>query len=101
DAGPTRAREGEASLMLAIAGDMVKTERFSEAAEKHDGAISVPSGISRFYAFPERAPVTGTMGDPRSASAEKGERFLQIQADELVSLIRSEQLWSKPQAVWA
>lgn len=100
DAGPTHACEGESSVMLAIAGDVVRVERFAEAAEKHDGAVSVPSGISRFYAFPERAPVTGTMGDPRSATAQKGEQFLKVQADELVMLIRSEQIWTKPQAVW-
>ena len=48
----------------------------------------------------ERAPVTGTWGDPRTATAEKGARFLAVQAEALAEAIRDPVLWSRPDPVW-
>lgn len=101
DTGPHHACEGEASVMLAIAADTVKTEMFGQAFGNQKHPVDVPADVSRFYSFSERAPITGTWGDPRSATAEKGERFLDLQAGELVKLIRNDVLWTAPDPVWA
>lgn len=101
DTGAHHACEGEASVMLAIAADAVKTEMFGQAYGNQQHPVDVPADVSRFYSFAERAPVTGTWGDPRSATAEKGERFLDLQAGELVKLIRNDVLWTAPDLVWA
>lgn len=100
DTGAHHACEGEASVMLAIVPDAVKTEMFGQAFGNQQHPVDVPADVSRFYSFSERAPVTGTWGDPRSATAEKGERFLDLQAQELAKLIRNDVLWTKPDPVW-
>ncbi len=101
DDGVHHACEGEASVMLAITKETVRTDKFAEAFEDQAHPVDVPDGASRFYSFSERAPRTGTWGDPRSATAEKGERFLDLQARELAKLIRSDVLWTAPDPVWA
>ena len=80
DTGAHHACEGEASVMLAIVPDAVKTEMFGQAYGNQQHPVDVPADVSRFYSFAERALVTGTWGDPRSATADKGERFLDLQA---------------------
>ncbi|WP_245318026.1 creatininase family protein [Ensifer sp. 1H6] len=69
EVGAHHACEGEASIMLAIVPDAVKTEMFSQAYGNQQHPVDVPADVSRFYSFAERAPVTGTWGDPRSARA--------------------------------
>ncbi|AXC50643.1 creatininase family protein [Paracoccus suum] len=101
DTGVHHACEGEASVMLAAMGDAVKTGLFGQAFGNQDHPVDVPADVSRFYSFAERAPVTGTWGDPRSATAEKGERFLDLHADLLAQLIRNDVLWTTPDPVWA
>jgi creatinine amidohydrolase len=100
DTAPKHACEGETSVMMAIAGDIVRTDKLDEAVQQAPPAVHAPSGFSRFYSFSERAPVTGTWGDPRSATREKGERFLAVQARELSNAIRDSKLWSAPDPVW-
>lgn len=101
DDGAHHACEGEASVMLAIVPDAVRAEMFGQAFGNQRHPVDVPADVSRFYSFAERAPVTGTWGDPRSATSEKGERFLDLQASELVKLIRNDVLWTAPDPVWA
>src|ERR1700733_6215775 len=98
--GPKHACEGETSLMMAIAGDIVKKDKLDEAMQQAPAPVHAPAGFSRFYSFSERAPVTGTWGDPRSATAEKGTRFLAVQAETLAEAIRNTVLWSRPDPVW-
>ncbi|MBN9063602.1 MAG: creatininase [Rhizobiales bacterium 65-9] len=98
--GPMHACEGETSVMLTIAGDLVRRDKFEDAMRQRPAPVDAPAGFSRFYSFPERAAVTGVRGDPRAASAEKGERFLAIQTRELVAAIRNAALWSTPDPVW-
>jgi len=100
DTAPKHACEGETSLMMAIAGDIVKKDKLDEAMQQAPAPVHAPAGFSRFYSFSERAPVTGTWGDPRSATAEKGERFLTVQAEALAEAIRDKVLWSRPDPVW-
>ena len=97
---PRHACEGETSVMMAIAGDIVRTDKFDEAVQQAPKRVEAPHGFSRFYSFSERAPVTGTWGDPRPATPEKGELFLAIQAKALAQSMRDERLWSTPDPVW-
>ncbi len=93
--------EGETSIMLAIAPDTVRTERFASAVQYRPQGVSCRPGFYRFYSFAEIAPLAGCTGDPRSATAEKGERFLNIQAKALAEGILDESLWTPPQPVWS
>jgi creatinine amidohydrolase len=100
DTGAKHACEGETSMMMAIAGDIVKKDKLDEAMQQAPARVDAPAGFSRFYSFSERAPVTGTWGDPRSATADKGKRFLAVQAEALAEAIRNKVLWSRPDPVW-
>lgn len=100
DTGAKHACEGETSMMMAIARDIVKKDKLDEAMQQAPARVDAPAGLSRFYSFSERAPVTGTWGDPRSATAEKGARFLAVQAEALAEAIRNKVLWSRPDPVW-
>ena len=100
DIAPKHACEGETSVMMAIAYDIVKSHKLDEAMRQAPAPVNAPAGFSRFYSFSERAPVTGTWGDPRSATAEKGARFLAVQAEALAEAIRNPVLWSHPDPVW-
>ncbi len=93
--------EGETSVMMVATPHLVRKDRFDEAMRQAPQSVDVPPGFSRFYSFAERAPVTGTRGDPRTASPEKGERFLAIQAEALVRAMRNKALWTTPDDVWA
>lgn len=99
-AAPGHACEGETSLMMAIAGDLVRTDNFDAAASSTIAPTNAPPGVSRFYSFAERAPQTGVMGDPRKANAAKGEAILTIHQRLVVEAIRNESVWSQPDAVW-
>ena len=85
---------------MAIAKDIVREHRLDGAMQQAPAAVQPPAGFSRFYSFSERAPVTGTWGDPRTATAEKGARFLAVQAEALAEAIRDPALWSRPDPVW-
>jgi creatinine amidohydrolase len=97
---PKHACEGEASLMLAIAPELVRTENFAAAVSNAAPPPALPRGVGRFQSFAERAPSTGTIGDPRLATAEKGEKLFAIHVRELVKVMRDETLWTAPDAVW-
>jgi creatinine amidohydrolase len=100
DTAPKHACEGETSVMMAIAGDIVKKHKLDEAMQQAPAPVHAPAGFSRFYSFSERAPITGTWGDPRTATAEKGARFLGVQAEALAEAIRDPALWTRPDPVW-
>lgn len=100
DNGPKHACEGETSLMMHIFGSYVRAELLDEAMRQAPPPVPTLAGFTRFRSFSERAPVTGTWGDPRTASAAKGETFLKIHAEALLEAIRDKDLWSPPDAVW-
>ncbi|MGU3575190.1 creatininase family protein [Brucellaceae bacterium C25G] len=97
---PGHACEGETSVIMAVAGDLVRDDKLSDAVSKTDAGQAPFAGFSRFYSFAERAPTTGTLGDPRLASQQKGEAVLAIQERLLVEAIRNPALWSQPDQVW-
>jgi creatinine amidohydrolase len=98
---PAHACEGETSVMLAIAPDLVRIDRFEDAVRQRPEPVPNYEGFSRFWSFSERAPVTGVRGDPRSATAQKGERFLDVQAEALAAAIRDKPMWRRPDPVWS
>ena len=64
------------------------------------GGDTVGAPFSRFWSFAERAPVTGVIGDPRAATAEKGEKLLAVVSSALAAAMRDTRLWRAPDAVW-
>ncbi|MFG6083791.1 creatininase family protein [Paracoccus litorisediminis] len=101
DLGAGHACEGEASLMLSIMPGAVRTENFASAWGNQPDGQNLPPHTTRFYSFSERRPVTGTMGDPRPATAEKGAAILAAQANAVAALIRDAAAWTPPDQVWA
>ncbi len=98
---PAHACEGETSVMMAISPDLVRTDRLDDAVQQRPEPVPSYEGFSRFWSFTERAPVTGVRGDPRSATAAKGERFLDVQAEALAAAMRDAAMWRKPDPVWS
>jgi len=98
---PAHACEGETSVMMAIAADLVRADRFEDAVQQRPEPVAKYDGFSRFWSFSERAPVTGVRGDPRPATAEKGERFLDIHAEALAAAMLDKPMWRKPDPVWS
>src|SRR5690606_21119814 len=62
--GAGHACEGEASVMLAIMPDKVRTANFAAALPNGPRGHALPGSAARFYSFWERRPGTGTLGDP-------------------------------------
>lgn len=98
---PAHACEGETSVMLAVAPDIVRRDKFEEAVRQRPEPTPKYDGFSRFWSFSERAPVTGVRGDPRPATAEKGERFLALHAQALAAAMRDTPMWRAPDPVWS
>ena len=98
---PAHACEGETSVMMAVAPDLVRTDRLEDAVQQRPDPVPSYEGFSRFWSFSERAPVTGVRGDPRPATAEKGERFLDVHAEALAAAMRDKPMWRKPDPVWS
>lgn len=97
--GIMHACEGETALWLALDADQVRQDKIEEAAGGNAG-VQAPAGFSRFYSFAERAPRTGVKGDPRAATAEKGQAMLTAIATNLAAAMRNPVLWSPPDKVW-
>ncbi len=96
--GVQHACEGETSLWLALDAAQVRQERVAEALS--NPPANPPPGFSRFWSFEERAPRTGVRGDPRAATAEKGERILAAVTTALAAAMRDPLLWRAPDPVW-
>jgi creatinine amidohydrolase len=91
--------EAETSLWLHL--DAAQVRRDEIANTIFPGGFSAgDAAVSRFWSFAERAPVTGVRGDPRAATAAKGERILAAMAEALARVMRDPAVWSAPDAVW-
>lgn len=89
--GMGHACELETSLVLAVRPDLVRDERIApdgrQAVSEFSGKDMLKGGsitISRHFSEISRY---GAVGDPRTASAEKGERFFKAIVDRLASLV--------------
>jgi len=96
--GVQHACEAETSLWLALDAAQVRRDKVAEAMS--NPPPNPPPGMVRFWSFMERAPRTGVRGDPRAATAAKGEAILAAVCRALATAIRDPGLWSKPDRVW-
>lgn len=81
--------EVETSMMMALAPELVRTERLPEAFGMRDAdpdALMRPT-VARYAAFRDMTE-TGVIGDARRANAEKGQAFLKAAAETLAALLR-------------
>ena len=99
--GVQHACEAETSVMLALAPDLVRTDKLEAAATQSPGAIAGRPAVSRFWSFAERAPGSGVRGDPRKATAAKGETLVAAMAEALAGAMRDATLWRTPDAVFS
>jgi len=92
--------EGETALWMALDPAQVRMDRLEEAAGANNEGVQAPPGFSRFYSFAERAPRTGVRGDPRAATAEKGQAMMAAIATRLAAAMHDPVLWTPPEPVW-
>jgi creatinine amidohydrolase len=97
--GVQHACEGETSLWLALDPAQVRQDRLADSLS--NPVPGPPAGFSRFWSFAERAPRTGVRGDPRAATAEKGERIIAAVVQGLAQAMGDPALWTAPEPVWA
>lgn len=83
--------EAETSMMMAIRPDEVRREEIARAVPRR-ARPSSPPGFRRQRPFAEMTD-TGVIGDPRAASAEKGERLLDAAAARLADELARPELW--------
>lgn len=79
------AGESETSMMLALEGDLVKTDRF---ASGYLGPFGEAESKLLFEKGMRALSANGVLGDPRKASAAKGEGYLEGLADFIISELR-------------
>lgn len=84
--------EGETSLMLALAGDLVRRDKLPDA---HGPAKSTPHPIGVAQYRPFRAfSETGVVGDARRATKDKGNKLAAACRDALVAVLRDPKAWA-------
>ena len=77
----------ETSMMLAIAPDLIREDRYPEAAEGAGDSFGVRvAGTNLAYDFEEFSD-SGNLQDPTPASAEEGERLLAESAEACVEVL--------------
>ena len=86
--------EAETSMMLALAPECVRGE-LVEAAVPEGGAVglpAMPAGVVRRRGF-KAMTATGVLGDPRAASAAKGERLVEAAAERVAGVVGDAGVW--------
>lgn len=90
--------EAETSMVLALKPELVDMAQAASAVGPTSPELVDIIGTSaahRWQSFRTRTS-HGAIGDPRAASAEKGERLPQAAADAVESLITNKQFWDMP-----
>jgi creatinine amidohydrolase len=90
--------EAETSMVLALEPDLVDMSRAAEAVGPTAPELVDIIGTTaahRWQSFKSRTS-HGAIGDPRSATAEKGERLLQAAADAVSGLVTKPEFWTLP-----
>ncbi len=83
--------EGETSMMMAVAPDLVRAEKLPEAVGPAR-QTPMPLQVLRQRSYGEFTP-TGVVGDARRSTAEKGRRLVDVCRDALVEAIRDPESW--------
>jgi creatinine amidohydrolase len=90
--------EAETSMVLALVPELVDTSRTADAigpTTKELGEVAGTDAAHRWRSFKARTH-HGAIGDPRSATAEKGERLLSTAADAVARLVTNDEFWELP-----
>lgn len=90
--------EAETSMVLALRPDLVDLSLAADAVGPTSPELADVIGTNaahRWQSFRSRTS-HGAIGDPRNATAEKGERLLQAAADAVTSLITNADFWKMP-----
>ena len=92
--GIRHACEAETSMVMAIAPELVDTDRFDDAAcpDPRDKAGAIVDGSYRWVSFADKTP-SGALGDPRAASAEKGQLLLDTAARCVATKLLDPKFW--------
>jgi creatinine amidohydrolase len=90
--------EAETSMMLALAPDLVDMSRAADVVGPTSREIAQVTGTSAVHRWQSFAARTshGVIGDPRAASAEKGERLLDAAAKAVADLSGNTEFWALP-----
>ena len=83
--------EGESSMMMAVAPDLVRAEKLPEAFGPAR-QTPLPLQVMRYRNYGDLTP-TGVVGDARRASADKGRRLIDVCRDFLADAIRDPETW--------
>ncbi|MCK6451125.1 MAG: creatininase family protein [Alphaproteobacteria bacterium] len=90
--------EAETSMLLALAPDLVDMARAQGAVgptgRELKDAVGTEAAV-RYRSFKSRTS-HGAIGDPRAATAEKGERLLDAAAEAVAKLVATEEFWTLP-----
>ena len=90
--------EAETSMLLALAPDLVDRARAADAVgptERELAEVAGTDAVHRWRSFKSRTH-HGAIGDPRVASAEKGERLLDAAADAVGRIVANADIWELP-----
>ncbi len=84
--------EGETSLMMALAPDLVRHEQLPNAhGPKH--STPRPLGVAQYRSF-KSFTASGVVGDARRSSKAKGDKLAALCRDALVAVIRDKETWA-------
>ena len=84
--------EGETSLMMALAPELVRHDKLG-AAVGPAHSTPRPLGVARYRSFRSFSE-TGVVGDARRASKTKGERLAAVCRDAIVAVLRDKEAWA-------
>jgi creatinine amidohydrolase len=90
--------EAETSMLLAVAPDLVDMTRAAEAVGPTGRELTEVVGseaVHRWRSFKSRTH-HGAIGDPRTASADKGERLLAAAAEAVAKVVTNGEFWALP-----
>ena len=85
-------------MVLALAPELVDTSQIESAVGPTGRELPQVTGSDaahRWRSFKSRT-AHGAIGDPRTASAEKGQKMLDAAADAVVRLITNQEFWTLP-----
>lgn len=90
--------EAETSMMLALVPSLVDMNRAAEAVGPTSRELRETLGSDAAYRWRSFKARTyhGAIGDPRSASAEKGERLLSAAAEAVAGVVANREFWALP-----
>ena len=90
--------EAETSMLLALAPNLVDMTRAGDIVgptEREVAQVVGNDGVHRWRSFRSRTS-HGVIGDPRTATAEKGERLLEAAAEAVAGLCANTEFWAIP-----